>query len=109
MRLEAVFAKAPKPSAAFVALTYLVLGLADLGFSLLAFRLGVAEANPLLAWMAARGLFVPAKLVLTGVAAALIAVLYPRNRVRPVCWMAVALMAVVDAYHLIGLSAQAGR
>jgi len=109
MRLEAVFAKAPRPNAAFVALLYLMLGLADLGFSLLAFRLGVVEANPLLAWMETRGLFIPAKLVLTGVAAALIAVLYSRNRVRPVCWVAVALMAVVDAYHVLGLSAQAGR
>jgi hypothetical protein len=100
-----------KPSAVFVALLYLILGVADLGFSLLAFQLGVAEGNPLLAWMEARGLFLPAKLALTGLAAGLIAVLYSRNRARGLCWALIALMVVVNVYHVTQLSAQlpAGR
>ena len=100
-----------KPSAVFVALLYLVLGVADLGFSLIAFRLGVAEGNPLLAWMEARGLFLPAKLALTGLATGLIAVLYSRNRAQALCWAAIAVMVVVNAYHIIALSARvsAGR
>lgn len=95
-----------RPSAVFVALLYLILGVADLGFSLLAFRLGVAEGNPLLAWMEARGLFIPAKLALTGVATGLIAVLYSRDRARALCWALIALMVVVNAYHVVELSAR---
>jgi hypothetical protein len=95
-----------KPSAVFVALIYLVLGLADLGFSLLAFQLGVLEGNPLLAWMSRHGLFVPAKLALTGLATALIALLYSRNRARGLCWGAILVMMTVDVYHVVALSAR---
>ncbi len=93
-----------RPSGVFVALLYLILGLADLGFSLLAFRLGVPEGNPLLAWMARHGLFIPAKLLLTAVAAVLIGVVYERRRARPVCWASIVLMLLVDAYHILALT-----
>lgn len=95
-----------KQSAVFVALLYLILGIADLGFSLIAFRLGVAEGNPLLAWMEARGLFIPAKLALTGVATGLIAALYSRARARALCWALIMVMVAVNAYHVIELSAR---
>jgi len=101
--------KLAKPSAELVALTYLLFSLADLGFSLLAFRLGVVEGNPILAWMDGHGLFIPAKLALTGVATVLIAVLYSRNRARALCWGVVLVMVVVDAYHIIELSARLPR
>ena len=93
----------PTPSAVFVALLYLVLGLADLIFSLLAFRLGVLEGNPFLAWMEIHGVFVPAKLLLTGLAAFLLAALYSRNRARALCWGVILAMAAVDAYHVVAL------
>jgi len=111
MRTAAISATLAKPSAVFVALVYLILGLADLGFSRLAFALGVGEGNPFLAWMQAHGIFVPAKLALTGVAATLIAVLYSRKRARLLCWAVVLVMVMVDAYHVIELTARlsAGR
>lgn len=95
-----------RPSGAFIALLYLIFGLADLGFSLLAFRLGVQEGNPALAWMAQHGLFVPAKLFLTALATTLIAVLYERARARPICWASVGLMLLVDGYHVAALMAR---
>ncbi len=91
-------------SSTFVAALYVAFGLGDLIFSLAAFRLGVPEANPLLRWACLHGCFVPAKIGLTLLVAALIDLLYGVNRVRTLCWGAVALMAVVDAFHAISLS-----
>jgi hypothetical protein len=96
-------ANLPRPDGLFAAMLYLILGAADLVLSLAAFHLGVAEGNPVLAFMARRGLFVPAKVALTVLAAGLIAVVYRNPRARPLCWAGVALMAVVDAYHVVGL------
>ncbi len=93
----------PRPDGLFVAILYLLLGAADLVLSLAAFRLGVAEGNPVLAFMAARGLFVPAKVALTLLAAGLIVVVYRSPRARLLCWAGVALMALVDGYHTVGL------
>jgi hypothetical protein len=94
------------PSSAFVALLYLIMGMADLGFSLLAFRLGVQEGNPLLAWMARHGLFLPMKVGLTLLATVLIAVVYERPRARAICWASVGLMVLVNCYHVIALTVQ---
>jgi len=91
-------------SGTFVGLLYLIFGMADLGCSLLAFRLGVPEGNPVLAWMAARGLFVPAKVVLTLLATVLIGLVYRRPRARPICWASVVLMVLVDSYHVVALT-----
>lgn len=88
-----------------VAVVYLALSLLDMLLSLAAFGLGVAEANPVLAWCAARGLFVPVKAMLTALAAVLIAVVYRRGRAYLVAWSSALLMAGVVAYHLWGLSA----
>jgi hypothetical protein len=93
----------PRPDGLLVAILYLVLGTTDLVLSLAAFHLGVAEGNPVLAFMARRGLFIPAKVALTVLAAGLIAVVYRNPRARLLCWGGVALMALVDAYHIIGL------
>src|SRR5574340_285767 len=92
-----------KVSGGFVAAAYTAFGLADLWFSLTAFRLGIAEGNPFLALMGQHGLFVPAKLALTGIAAVLIWVLYRRSRVQLICWAALLTMAAVDAYHVVNL------
>ncbi len=93
-----------KVSGGFVAAVYAAFGLADLWFSLMAFRLGVAEGNPFLALMQQDGLFVPAKLILTGIAALLIGVLYRRSRVQVVCWSALLAMVTVDIYHVVNLT-----
>jgi hypothetical protein len=93
-----------KVSGGFVAAMYAAFGLADLWFSLVAFRLGVAEGNPFLALMRQEGLFVPVKLALTGIAALLIGVLYGRSRAQIVCWGALLMMATVDAYHVVNLT-----
>jgi hypothetical protein len=87
------------------AAAYAFLGVADMGLSSVAFVLGVREANPMLAWMAAHGLFVPAKLLLTGLIAALMVWVYAHGRARPIIWGAVLLMGVVDVYHIWGLAA----
>jgi hypothetical protein len=87
-----------------VAGIYAVLDLADMGFSSVAFMLGIGEANPAVAWLAGRGLFVPAKIGLAGLAAALIVWVYPRPCGRRVAWAALLLRAAVDVYHVWGLS-----
>jgi hypothetical protein len=91
-------------SGPFVAVLYTVFSLTDLLLSAAASALGIPEGNPLLASLARDGLFVPAKLLLTLIAAVLIVALYSRGRVRPVAWSGVVIMASVDIYHLWGLS-----
>jgi hypothetical protein len=92
-------------SGTFVALLYVVFGLGDMFCSLGAFALGFPEANPVLAWMAAHGLFVPAKLALTALAAWLIVALYNHTRAQAVAWAGVIVMALVNVYHLVHLRA----
>ena len=94
-----------KPSGWFVAGLYVVLSLGDLVFSLAAFSLGVPEANPVVAGLAQHGLFVPAKLVLALAIAVPVGVLYARRVARPAVWSALAVMALVNIYHIWGLSA----
>jgi hypothetical protein len=87
-----------------IAFAYAAFGIADLMFSLRAFALGVSEANPLMAWLAQHGMFVPSKLMLTALVAVLIAWVYPRGASRPVAWAVLGIMAVVNGYHVWGLS-----
>ena len=87
-----------------LALAYAAFGLADLAFSMQAFGLGVAEGNPFMAWLAQHDLFVAAKLMLTALVAVLIAWVYPRGASKPVIWGVLAFMAVVNVYHVWGLS-----
>lgn len=91
-------------SGGFVAVLYTAFGLTDMVLSLAAFAGGVPEANPLMAWLFARDLFVPAKVLLTGIGSLLIAGLYAQRRVRVVAWGALLLTAAVNVYHLWGLS-----
>jgi len=86
------------------AVLYVAFSLSDMLLSLSAFTLGVPEANPLMAWLTERGLFVQGKVLLTGLTAGMIAWLYPRARGRPVAWSAVLLTAGVNVYHVWGLS-----
>ena len=95
-------------SGGFVASLYVAFGLTDLVLSLAAFTFGVREGNPVLAWLGQHGLFVPAKLLFTGVAAGMIAALYSRVQVRLLAYSAVAIMAAVDIYHIHALSALLG-
>ncbi len=87
-----------------VALLYVAFGLADMFLSMTAFGLGVPEANPVMAWLFARDLFVPGKMFLTVIVAALIVLTYPAKRARPAAWAALLVTAGVDVYHLWGLS-----
>ena len=91
-------------SGEFVAVVYAALSLSDMLLSSAAFFVGIPEANPVLAWLEARALFFPAKVLLTAVATGLIAWLYPRGKGRRVAWLALLVMAGVNAYHLWGLS-----
>ncbi len=92
-----------KVSGAVVALLYAAFSLTDLLLTRAAFSLGVGEANPLLAWLDGHGLFVPAKVALTLVAALLIGFLYSRGRARGIAWSALLLMVSVVGYHFWGL------
>ena len=91
----------------FVALLYVVFGMIDLACSLLAFHQGFRELNPLLAWLARSGLFLPAKLAMTVGIGILIAVLYSNRVARVAAWSGILIMIMVTAYHVAGLSAAA--
>ena len=87
-----------------IAGVYVLLSVADMGLSSAAFVMGIPEANPVLAWLIARSLFIPGKLVFTALVAALIGWNYHRGQVRPLAWVALLTMAAVDIYHLWGLT-----
>jgi hypothetical protein len=93
----------PELSGHFVAALYVVLGCTDLFCSLIAFKLGLPELNPVIRWLLARDLFVAGKLALTVLAGALIILLYPSRSGRVVSLSGVLLMGAVTAYHLVGL------
>jgi len=95
-----------RASAPFLAVLYLAFGVADLLFSLTAFQLGVPEGNPFLKWMQAQGLFVPAKLGVTVIAAGLMVWLHSLRRAQVICWFALVGMALVNIYHFIFLNAR---
>ncbi len=92
-----------------MAALYVGLSATDHLLSLAAFSLGVQEGNPALAFLLQRGLFGPAKLLLTLLAGTLIATLYRYEPVRRLTWLAVLAMAAVDVYHIISLHALLGR
>lgn len=86
------------------AFLYLAFSAADMGFSLSAFSLGVAEANPFLAVLVARGYFVPGKVLLSLIVAALMVVIYTASRRwRWTVWGGVGVMAAVVAFHVWAL------
>jgi hypothetical protein len=93
--------------ASLAALVYVVFGLTDMSFSLLAFQLGFRELNPILAWAVRGGLFIPAKIAMTVGIGILIAVLYSNRVARVATWSGILVMTMVTAYHLVGLSAAA--
>ncbi|MBE9565684.1 MAG: hypothetical protein IMF16_02915 [Proteobacteria bacterium] len=101
--IESLSAVLGKVSGAFVALLYAVFSFTDLLLTRAAFSLGVGEANPMLSWLDGHGLFVPAKVVFTLVAALLMGFLYSRGRARAIAWSALLLMVSVVGYHLWGL------
>jgi hypothetical protein len=103
MRRRTSISNAPKLSGHFVAGLYLVFGCTDLFCSLIAFKLGLPELNPIFRWLLAHDLFVPGKLALTVFVGALIIMLYPHRSGRVVSRSGVLLMGAVTAYHLLGL------
>jgi hypothetical protein len=92
-----------RPSGGFVAALYAVFSMADLVLSLGALSLGIPEGNPVLAGFARHGLFVPAKVCFTVIAAVLMVLLYPRPRMRSLIWSGLLVMVMVDVYHLWNL------
>ncbi len=82
---------------------YVILSLADMAMSSIAFVFGIPEVNPLLAWLAEHGLFIPGKILLTVVVGGLLAWLYPRKCGKAVGWAALMTMVGVNLYHLWGL------
>jgi len=93
-----------KLSGICVAVLFFAFSMMDMFFSLAAFVKGVPEGNPLMAWLLSENLFVPGKVIFTVLVAGLIAWYYPFRKVRAAAWSAVALMALVNAYHVWGLS-----
>jgi len=93
-----------KLSGTFVAVVFFAFSMTDMVLSLAAFVKGVPEGNPVMAWLLSENLFVPGKVLFTALVAGLIAWYYPRRSVRAAAWLAVALMGLVNAYHVWGLS-----
>lgn len=92
---------APRYRAAFPVSLYLIFAAADLFFSLVAFSYGVAEGNPVMAWLLRQGLFVPGKVLLSLVVAAIMTVVYSASRRwHWAVWGGVAMTGAVVAYHL---------
>jgi hypothetical protein len=80
--------------------TYALLSVLDYGFTIMAFRLGYEEGNPLLAWYQKQGLFAFAK-VGSILAISILGTLFWKHRVvRGVLYAANVLMFSVFAYHL---------
>jgi hypothetical protein len=105
MPVGTVWSNAARNRFALAVAAYVILSLADMALSSVSFVIGVGEANPLLAWAGRSHLFIPAKLLLTGLIAWLLVWLYPRRFAKYTAWLAVLLMATVVAYHLWGLHA----
>jgi hypothetical protein len=91
--------------ASLAALVYVVFGLSDMSFSLLAFQLGFRELNPVLAWAVRGGFFIPGKAAMTVGIGILIAVLYSNRVARVAAWSGIVVMTIVTVYHLAGLNA----
>ena len=95
-------------SAEMAALTYALFSLADLVFTSIAFFISVPEGNPMLAWLAGHHLFVPAKISLTLVAAAMIELYYNARPIRLIAWAGVGVMVALTVYHIWGLALRLG-
>ncbi|MGC4047861.1 MAG: DUF5658 family protein [Armatimonas sp.] len=90
---------------ALPAALFLFLSAGDLLFSLRAFSLGYQEGNPFLAFLLDKGLFLPGKILLSLVLAAIMMViLRATKRYAGVVWGGVALMVGVNAIHVAALS-----
>jgi hypothetical protein len=99
----------PHSSSWFPASLYLLFGLADLFFSLMAFQFGVAEGNPFMAWLVTHGVFVPGKILISLLVTGLMVVVYSAaRRWRWTVWSGVALMGGVVLYHMWALPRLAG-
>ena len=84
---------------------YAILSVMDFGFTLIAFKLGFKEGNPILNWYADQGLFEVAK-VGTIVAVVMIGfLLWELRVVRSILNVANFLMVGVVAFHLVNLIA----
>jgi hypothetical protein len=82
---------------------YAVLSVLDFGFTLIAFKLGFQEGNPILAWYAQQGLFEVAKIG-TIVTVVLIGfLLWELRIVRGILKVANFLMIGVVGFHLVNL------
>lgn len=91
-------------AAAVPAGLYLVLSLADMLCSLAAFSHGIAEGNPFMAWLLAMNWFVPGKIAVSLLVAALMVVVYSRAPHRRwVVWGGVGVMVAVFGLHLWAL------
>lgn len=86
-----------------MSVVFFMLGTTDLLLSLIAFRLGVKEANPFLAWCLQHHVFLAAKLGLTLISSWLIWLLYHYRAGRAVALAGITLMTGVVAYHSWGL------
>jgi hypothetical protein len=78
---------------------YGVLGLLDYALTLMAFRAGLGEANPVLAWFANHGLFEFAKLSMTLLVVAIAFHLRHKQRAKFVMAVANAAMFSLLVYH----------
>ncbi len=92
-----------KVSGESLAVMYVTLSMSDMVLSVVAFTHGVPEGNPAMAWLVARGLFIPGKVALTVLAACLIARLYPRGHGRGVAWTALLGMVATLLYLLLSM------
>ena len=95
---------ARRVSGASAACLFFAFSMVDLLLSSAAFALGAREANPVLAWLALHDLLVPGKIILSLLAAAMIATTYWRPQARRAAWFGVFAMLAVNFYHIWGLS-----
>lgn len=96
--------------AAFPAALYLIFATADMLFSLIAFSYGIAEGNPFMAWLLARGVFVPGKIMVSLLVAGLMLIVYGcSRRWCGVVWGGVTVMGAVVGFHLWALPQLLGR
>lgn len=91
-------------SGASAACLFFAFSMIDLMLSSAAFALGAREANPVLAWLALHDLLVPGKVILSLLAAGMIAATYWRPQARRAAWFGVFTMLAVNLYHIWGLS-----
>jgi hypothetical protein len=84
---------------------YAVLGILDFGMTLMAFKLGFQEGNPILNWYAANGLFEVAKIGMTLSVVFIAFLLWEVRVVRGVVYAANVMMLLVVAFHVANLAA----